>query len=1016
MAKRREFSELSRVQLPAALHLMRLGYTYLPHDGEDLPARDEDTNILVSIFRNQFLKLNDGLTDQDFAREFENIKLELDYSDLGRAFFNRLQGADGRKYIDWENPANNTYHIALEVTCENGQDSFRPDIMIFINGLPLSYLEVKMPNAIRDGKTGIQSERARTKMRFENRKFRRFNNITQLLTFSDNLPYMLEDGQQAVGSYYCSNAFSQTKFNAFKEERGTELQLADPPSEEKQDLVLRDMHRTALKSSADFLSNLSPDTPCNSFLTSIYQKERFLFLLHYGLVYVEEMTKDGKIQLQKHVMRYPQYFATRAIEDTIEKGKKKGVIWHTQGSGKTALAFFNIRYLRDYYSKQGVVPQFYFVVDRLDLADQAFKEFSKRGLQVKRIHHSGELDEIHDDCDVAVVNIQKFEASSDLTDKSGYDLNRQTIYFIDEAHRSYNKQGSYLPNLYNADENAIKIALTGTPLITYKRDEKTKESHATTRDLFGDYIHKYYYNQSIEDGFTLRMMREDIETAYKEGLRTIEKEIQKGSLRKSDIFAHPRYVSAMLDFILDDFVQAREIIFDDDSIGGMIVCDSAEQARELEKQLEMRRSKGGTELTSALILHDEGDKTYKKERVADFKRGKVDLLIVYSMLLTGFDAPRLKRLYLGRKVKAHNLLQTLTRVNRPYKDYSFGYVIDFADISDEFDKTNRAYLEELNHEYALEVTGENGEDVFGTIFVSAEEIEQELDKAKLILAPYPTQNLSLFEEYLNNVTERKGLTELKKALTTIKQFYNMARLLKHDELLEPIDISQVSMMLNSISKRLMTLSLVGQTDMFSNRTLLNLAMSDMSFTFTKIAEEELRLAAADLDKERKRVSAMIDRYRDEKDPEWVNLMTELKRVLETYLVHQQTGYTKEKLDELKSDYKKLFDEAKSYNDKMHLLELNCNRDKGLARVFKHMTQSTETHKYPEMFSIIEESKATIDGELSKNGALIENDAYLKKMIRFEATKRMNSLGKESIYYRNREQLNLLTEELVEIYR
>ena len=478
MAKRREFSELSRVQLPAALHLMRLGYTYLPHDGEDLPARDEDTNILVSIFRNQFLKLNDGLTDQDFAREFENIKLELDYSDLGRTFFNRLQGADGRKYIDWENPVNNTYHIALEVTCENGQDSFRPDIMIFINGLPLSYLEVKMPNATPGGKTGIQAERARTKMRFENRKFRRFNNITQLLTFSDNQFYRVENGEQTVGSYYCSNAVSETKFNAFKEERRTELQLADLPSEEERDLVLRDMHRIALKSSPDFLSNLSPDTPCNSFLTSIYQKERFLFLLHYGLVYVEEMTKDGEVQLQKHVMRYPQYFATRAIEDAIGEGRKKGVIWHTQGSGKTALAFFNIRYLRDYYSKQGVVPQFYFVVDRLDLADQAFKEFSKRGLKVKRIHHSGELNKIHDDCDVAVVNIQKFEASSDLRDKSGYDLNRQTIYFIDEAHRSYNTKGSYLPNLYNADENAIKIALTGTPLITYKRDGQTKESHA----------------------------------------------------------------------------------------------------------------------------------------------------------------------------------------------------------------------------------------------------------------------------------------------------------------------------------------------------------------------------------------------------------------------------------------------------------------------------------------------------------------------------------------------------------
>ena len=81
------------------------------------------------------------------------------------------------------------------------------------------------------------------------------------------------------------------------------------------------------------------------------------------------------------------------------------------------------------------------------------------------------------------------------------------------------------------------------------------------------------------------------------------------------------------------------------------------------------------------------------------------------MLLTGFDAPRLKRLYLGRKIKAHNLLQTLTRVNRPYKDYQFGYVIDFADISKEFDKTNRAYLEELNQEYDLKNTGEDVENV-----------------------------------------------------------------------------------------------------------------------------------------------------------------------------------------------------------------------------------------------------------------------------------------------------------------
>lgn len=278
---------------------------------------------------------------------------------------------------------------------------------------------------------------------------------------------------------------------------------------------------------------------------------------------------------------------------------------------------------------------------------------------------------------------------------------------------------------------------------------KTKESHATTRDIFGDYIHKYYYNQSIDDGFTLRLMREDIETSYKETLQTINEEILRGDLSKDDIFAHPRYVSPMLDFILEDFNRARDVVFDDDSIGGMIVCDSSKQAREIEKQLEERRSRGETNITSALILHDEGDKEYKKDRVESYKEGKIDLVIVYSMLLTGFDAPRLKRLYLGRKIKAHNLLQTLTRVNRPYKDYQFGYVIDFADISKEFDKTNRAYLEELNQEYDLKNTGEDVENVFGSLFVSADEISKQLEKSETILMNYPTENLEFFSKAID---------------------------------------------------------------------------------------------------------------------------------------------------------------------------------------------------------------------------------------------------------------------------
>ena len=1014
MARRKDFSELTRVQIPAALHLMRMGYTYLSRNSKEIEERDPDTNILVSVFKEQFLTFNNYLTDEDFERELANIKLELDQNDLGRSFFKRIQGQEGAVYIDWENPEANTFHLALEVTCQNGQDEFRPDIVVFINGLPLSYIEVKQPNAIRDGKTGIQSEQDRTRFRFENRKFRRFNNITQLIALSDNLPYISGQGQQKQGSYYGSNAYSKTKFNAFKEEREVDfLNSIVPLTDEEIDFVLEDVKRFALKCQPEFTTNLQPDTPCNTFLSSLYQKERLLFMLRFGLVYVEEESKEGQIQLQKHVMRYPQYFATRAIEETIAKGVKKGVIWHTQGSGKTALAFFNIRYLTNYFSKQGIVPQFYFVVDRLDLADQAFKEFTKRGLKVKRINNPRELNQKQDGYDVAVVNIQKFKDDSDLTDRSGYDLNRQNIYFIDEAHRSYNERGSYLPNLYQADTNAIKIALTGTPLITYKKDGKTKESHATTRDIFGDYIHKYYYNQSIDDGFTLRLMREDIETSYKDNLRAINEEIQRGDLSKEDIFAHPHYVEPMLDFILEDFNRARDLVFDDQSIGGMIVCDSSKQARELEKQLEERRKAGTTNLTSALILHDEGDKEEKKEKVDAYKEGKIDLIIVYSMLLTGFDAPRLKRLYLGRKIKAHNLLQTLTRVNRPYKDYLFGYVVDFADISKEFDKTNRAYLEELNQEYDTTLTGENGEDVFGSLFVPAEEISQELSKTERILMDYPTSNLEFFSQSIDDIKDRKQLNELRKALESVKQYYNIARLLGYDHLIKQIDIAQIATLLNVISRRLLTLSLIDKPDDFSSRTLLNLAMSETSFSFVKIAEEELRLAANDLEDLKRRVAGGIIKQRDEKDPEWVFLYEEFQRIMKKHLIYGQEGYTMENIKEIQKEYEDLFRSVEDHRTHMRRLTMNFGGDEMAARSYKHVTNSTMVSEYPAVYHVIKDSKVVLDHKIGQNQGVLDNEDFFKKMIREVA--RISMKTNQSASDLTRQVFNDIVESLFEGY-
>src|SRR5690606_24310279 len=137
-----------------------------------------------------------------------------------------------------------------------------------------------------------------------------------------------------------------------------------------------------------------------------------------------------------------------------------------------------------------------------------------------------------------------------------------------------------------------------------------------------------------------------------------------------------------------------------------------------------------------------------------------------SMLLTGFDAPRLKKLYLGRKIKAHNLLQTLTRVNRPYKNFRVGYVVDFADISAEFDITNKAYFHELNREYDTASTGEGSNDFVNALLMSENEINNILRNSQMIVSDYSTDNKELFSQQITSLPKDK-LFEVKKALEQI---------------------------------------------------------------------------------------------------------------------------------------------------------------------------------------------------------------------------------------------------------
>jgi type I restriction enzyme, R subunit len=734
------FNENTRVKIPAILHFSKLGYNYLSLKNEKY---DSNCNIFTSIFAESVQKLNKNVTDKQALRIIDELNILLDTEDLGKSFYERLLDQTDIKLIDFQNFENNSFNVVTELTYKNGDEEFRPDITLLVNGIPLVFIEVKKPN----NRDGILDERNRLNTRFQNKKFRRFVNLTQFMIFSNNMEYEADDIDTLQGAFYATTTYFKPQFNYFREEENNLSNNLLPENDELENFVLLDNNLVVVKHSPEFITNKDINTPTNRILTSLCSKERLEFILKYSITYV-----DGATALEKHIMRYPQIFATKAIETKINNGVRKGIIWHTQGSGKTALAFYNVRFLNDVYLKKQVVPKFYFIVDRIDLLIQAQKEFKSRGLIVHTVNSRQEFTAdikkvgvIHNHSgrnEITVVNIQKFSEDSSVVSKEDYDLSIQRIYFLDEVHRSYNPKGSFLANLTLSDKNAIIIGLTGTPLITDKLYSK---------DIFGDYIHRYYYNASIKDGYTLRLIREEIETNYKIALQEVltEIEVLKGDLDKKFIYSHPKFVEPMLDYIVSDFQNSR-ILFADNSIGGMIVCDSSEQAKALyelfvnkyaevvpeyeygmvaEPLVEYGNSakRKAKVKNAALILHDVGSKEEQKQKVEDFKEGKIDLLFVFNMLLTGFDAKRLKKLYLGRVIKQHSLLQTLTRVNRPYKEFRYGFVVDFADISKEFDATNKAYFEELQTELGDEI------EHYSNLFKSKEEIETEIREIKEIL-------------------------------------------------------------------------------------------------------------------------------------------------------------------------------------------------------------------------------------------------------------------------------------------
>jgi type I restriction enzyme, R subunit len=987
------FNEDSRVKIPCILHLVRLGYSYL---SLKTAKWDTETNIFPDVFRTAIARINPSLAAADVDRLFTDAKLLLDNEDLGKAFYEKLTERSGARLIDFTDFNNNSFHVVTELTCKNGDDEFRPDITLLINGMPLAFIEVKKPN----NREGVLAERNRIITRSRNPRFRRFINITQLMVFSNNMEYDDGSTQPVEGAFYASPSYDTSVFNYFREEETLDLSdLLAQEVDHTENEVLFDNNLNVIKHSPEFISNKEPNTPTNRICTSLFSRERLAFILRFALVYVNETSG-----LQKHVMRYPQLFATKAIERKLEAGVRKGIIWHTQGSGKTALAYYNTRFLTDYFQSRGIVPKFYFIVDRIDLLTQAQYEFSGRGLIVHPIDSREAFardiktsQAVHNNTgkqEITVVNIQKFQDDPDVVNADDYKLNIQRIYFLDEVHRSYNPEGSFLANLSQSDRNAIKIGLTGTPLLGDVRN---------SRLLFGDYIHKYYYNASIADGYTLRLIREEISTNYKLTLQQAISaiQLQQGDLDKKFIYAHPKFVIPMLDYIVSDFQQSRSAL-GDASIGAMVICDSADQARQMFEIFNLVHSDkrnanqlaadsslefiAATDVDSyaaqiarenrvksaALILHDVGSKEERKQWVEDFKAGKIDLLFVFNMLLTGFDAKRLKKLYLGRVIKSHNLLQALTRVNRTYKDFRYGYVVDFADISQEFDKTNKAYFDELQSELGDEI------EHYSNLFKSSEEITQEIEAIKEILFSFDIANAEEFSRQISQIQDRTQILALKKALADARSLYNLIRLQGDYGLLQQLDFQKLNQLYRETCNHLDLLNLKESIESSTDTSgLLNVALEEVLFMFTKVGEEELVLADKLKNTLRQTREAMSDNF-DQQDPKFVTLSEELRRLFKNKKLSEvsQAEMTAN-IGALNS----IHDQVKELNRQNNQLRNTYRGDSKYTRIHKRLKERNTVHETERRIcAALTGIKQQADEQVLQNTQLMDNESYFGRLM------------------------------------
>lgn len=703
--------------------------------------------------------------------------------------------------------------------------------------------------------------------------------------------------------------------------------------------------------------------------------------------------------------------------ETNPKDPLKGIIWHTQGSGKTALTYHLTKLIRDFFSPLNKKTKFYFIVDRLDLLEQAKNEFSKRGLCVHEAENKEDLSQKlknsrvfegpQGNDEIIVVNIQKFKAPNEEkapnedpsstpkeivsktelqeATKDSHDLQR--VFIIDEAHRSYDPKGCFYANLIECDKTAIKIALTGTPLLEDNAQDKA------TKKTFGNYLHTYSYTESIKDRHTLKLQLEIIEKSYKEKLQAIYRLLQESitientEVKKETIFNHERYIKEMLSYIIRDLLDFRRLN-DDENLKAMVVCFSSVQAklanlffnevqeRVLQENPNLRILK--KQLQSSLILHDEQE---VKEKIYSFKHEDTDIVFVFNMLLTGFDLPNLKRLYIHRELKDHNLLQALARVNRSYNNMSFGYLIDFVGIKENYDKTTDDYLKELNQ---FNQSDSNIKDNLKDMFADRKVLEKDIKNAYDDLFNYPIDDVEGMTSAIVSISEMNELLKVSHAINTLKINYNLIRTSNDEKILslkEKIDIekiSKISSMLNKKAKQLHALKNINEPKNPNDLMILEDLIALLDFKIEFKESKELRFKEKEeISTKYKQAKEMLEKIPDKQDKEVQKISKELSKLI-------QEPLTNHNFDGISHSYSAIISQLQQHKEQTTNLLNKYDNDRAYVITHKRLhNRLMEKNISKGIFTLLSVLKSTIDARIFKRQEILNEEDTLKNAIKAE---------------------------------